>query len=84
MIRSDIWGTYIDALGILQTPLQHIQNSVRLEIHNQHTAPRKHPKRALPRTRILTLRHAERLRLEGMPRPPPLHRVVREVRDGVN
>ena len=37
-----------------------------MKIHNQHTAFHKHPKRALPQHWILTLRHAERLRLQRM------------------
>ena len=42
------------------------KHSISMKIHNQHTAPRKHPKRALSQHWILTLRHAEHLHLQQM------------------
>ena len=77
-------SAYIDALGVFEPALQNPEDSVRLQIHNQHTAPREHPKRALPQSGVLPLGHTKRLRLQGVPRPASLHGVIREVRDGVD
>jgi len=83
--------TYLDTLLILQSPLEHPQHRIDLQIHHQIRTPREDPIRTfpLPSTvhtpiRALCMRHTERLCLESMPRPPAHHRLVREVRDGVD
>ena len=69
MIRGDVWGL-TSMFSVSSRPLQHIQDGISLQIHNQRAASRKDLKRALPRTCILILFHTECLRLEGMPGLP--------------
>jgi hypothetical protein len=62
--------THLDAVAVLQPPLENAQNRVRLEVHHQIRTPREHPIRAFPQRRrtdtrvtrpALDLSHAERL-----------------------
>ena len=82
--------TYLDTLLILQSPLEHPQRRINLQIHHHIWTTREDPIRTfpLPSTvhpiRALCMRHTERLCLESVPRPPVHHRLVREVRDGVD
>ena len=86
-----IQNTYLDALLILQSSLEHPKHRINLQIHHQIRTPSEDPIRAFPLpstvyTPLCTLcmRHAERLGLESVPRSPAHHSLVREVRDGID
>ena len=86
-----IQKSHLDARLILQSPLEHPQHRINLQICQQIRTPSEGPIRTFPPACIihtplctLRMRHAEHLGLESVPRSPVHHSLIREIRDGVD
>lgn len=76
--------THLDALGVLQPLLEHSHDGVGLEVDDEVDAAGEDSVRGLASEHVAGVGHAERLRLEGVPRAAAGHGLVREVGDGVD
>ena len=76
--------THFDALSVLQTVLEHPENCIRLEIHDEVGTTGKDAKRAVAGAGVHSFAHGKGLSLQCVPRPATLHRVVGQVAYGVD
>ena len=89
--KERIQNSHLDTLLILQSPLEHPSTtSICCESMIKFGHPAKIlyvlsfcPALSKPFC-TLSVRHAERLRLQSMPRPPAHYSLIREVRGGVD
>lgn len=76
--------THLDALGVLESLLEHGNDNVGLEVHHEVDAPAEDSVCGLAREDVAALDHTERLGLECVPRAAARHSLVGEVCDGVD